>query len=91
VATSVKLAERDKQRLDRLQGELTARQGRKVAQQDLLSWLFDLGEAEQARYSRDAMRPMTSREISALRHLGVKAGARTREEEIDVTVARELP
>ncbi|MGA7860567.1 MAG: hypothetical protein WCB19_01765 [Thermoplasmata archaeon] len=89
MATSVKLAEHDKQRLDRLQGELTTRQGRKVAQQDLLSWLLDLGEAEKARYSRDALRPMTSREIAALRHLAVKTGSRTDEEDIDATVARE--
>ncbi|MCI4351891.1 MAG: hypothetical protein L3K14_00665 [Thermoplasmata archaeon] len=88
MATSVKLAEHDKQRLDRLQGELTARHGRKVAQQDLMSWLLDLGEAEKARYSRDALRPMTSQEITALRHLAVRTGSRTREEDIDATVAR---
>lgn len=89
MTTSVKLAERDKQRLDRLQGELTARQGRKIAQQDLLAWLLDLGEAEKARYSSDALRPMTSREIAALRHLAVKTGSRTREEDIDAAVGAE--
>lgn len=89
MATSVKMLERDKQRLDRLQGELMARQGRRVPQQEILSWLLDLGEAEKDRLARDAARPMNRREIAGLKALIVRTGIRTREEEIDQVLARE--
>lgn len=88
MATSVKMLERDKQRLDRLQGEIMARQGRRVAQQAILSWLLDLGEAEGHRQSQELARPMSTREIAALKRLTVRTGVTTHEENIDATVAR---
>lgn len=89
MATSVKMRERDKRRLDRLQGELTVRRGRKMSQQELLAWLLQLGEAEKHRLAEDAGRPMTDREIAAMERLVVRTGIRTREEEIDRVVAGE--
>jgi hypothetical protein len=89
MATSVKMRERDKRRLDRLQGELTVRRGRKMSQQELLAWLLQLGEAAKHRLSEDAGRPMTDREIAAMERLVVSTGIRTREEEIDRVVAVE--
>jgi hypothetical protein len=83
MTTSVKMLERDKQRLDRLQGEIMARQGRRVPQQKILAWLLDLGEAEKSRLAEDASRPMRGREISDLKRLAVRTGISTREEEID--------
>lgn len=88
MATSVKMLERDKQRLDRLQGEIMVREGRRVAQQAILSWLLDLGEAEGHRQSQHLARPMSAREIAALKRLAVRTGVTTREEDIDATVAR---
>lgn len=65
-----------------------ARQGRRVAQQEILSWLLDLGEAEKHRLGRGATRPMTPREMAGLKDLIVHTGIRTREEEIDEAVTR---
>ena len=87
MTTSVKMLERDKQRLDRLQGEIMARQGRRVPQQKILAWLLDLGEAEKDRLAEDALRPMRRREIADLKRLAVRTGISTREEEIDEAVA----
>ncbi len=88
MATSVKMLPRDKERLDRLQGEITVRRGRRLPQQAVLAWLLDLGEAQQRRWSNDSDRPMSPREIAGLRRLAVRTGITTREEEIDVTIAR---
>lgn len=82
------MLERDKQRLDRLQGEIMTREGRRVPQQTILSWLLDLGEAEERRSGRVAARPMSPREIAGLKRLTVRTGVATREEEIDATVSR---
>lgn len=82
------MLERDKQRLDRLQGEIMTREGRRVPQQTILSWLLDLGEAEGRRSGRVAARPMSPREIADLKRLTVRTGVATREEEIDATVSR---
>lgn len=87
MSTSVKMLERDKQRLDRLQGEIMARQGRRVPQQRILAWLLDLGEAEKDRLGEAASRPMRRREIADLKRLAVSTGISTREEEIDDAVA----
>jgi hypothetical protein len=90
VATSVKLLVRDKERLDRLQGEIMARRGRKVTQQTLLSWLLDLGEAEKDRLAEGASGPMSDREVAQLMRLVVRTGIPTQEEDIDDTISREI-
>lgn len=90
MATSVKLRERDKQRLDRLQGKIMARESRHVPQQTILSWLLDLGEAEERRRGQNAARPLSPREIASLKRLAVRTGVATREEEIDAAVARAI-
>ncbi len=87
MATSVKVRERDKERIDRLQSELARRRGRRVSQQELFTWLLNLGEAEKDRLLEDATRPMTDREIAALETLCVDTGVRTHEKEIDDVVA----
>ena len=87
MATSVKMLNRDKERLDRLQGEIVVHQGRRVPQHAILSWLLDLGEAEKNRWTKAAARPMSPRETAGLRRLVVWTGTATREEEIDATVA----
>jgi hypothetical protein len=89
VATSIKIRDRDKRRLDRLQGEAMARRGRKVSQQELVAQLLDLGESMRERLFEDASRPMTAREIAAMHSLIVDTGVRTREEEIDEVIASE--
>ena len=80
MASSVKMKERDKRRLDRLQRELTLRRRRKMSQQGILGWLLSLGEAEKARFAEDAERPMTDREIASMERLAVRTRTRTREE-----------
>lgn len=90
MATSVKMRERDKERLDRLQGEIMARRGHRVAQQDILSWLLDLGEGAKARLGEDGVAIMSPKEMAALLRLPVHTGVRTREEDIDDVVAAEV-
>ena len=90
MATSVKMREEDKRRLDRLQGELLAMRGRKVSQQDLLSWLLTIGEREPGRLGENAARPMTDLEIAAMMRLRVRAGGKGGEEDIDDDIAREI-
>ncbi len=90
MTTSVKLLERDKERLDRRQGEIMARPGRRVPQQKVLAWLLDLGEAEKDRMVEAAVRPMRGKELAELRRMTVRTGIRTQEEEIDETVAEAL-
>ena len=87
MATSVKMREEDKRRLDRLQGSLTLRSGRKVSQEELLSWLLNMGERNQDQLFADGPAPMTEKEIAAMARLAVRTGIRTREEEIDEAVA----
>ncbi len=87
MATPVRMRLRDKERLDRLQGEIMARQGRYVPQQEILSWLLDLGEAEDRHQAEEAVRPMSAREISGLKRLIVRTGIPTGEKEIDTDVA----
>jgi hypothetical protein len=89
MASSLKIRDRDKRRLDRLQGEAMARRGRKVSQQELVAQLLDLGESMRERLFEDASRPMTAREIAAMHRLIVDTGVRTREEEIDEVIASE--
>ena len=89
MATSVKMADQDKRRLDRLQGELMARRGRRVSQQALLSLLLDIAEGARERLLGDPAEPMTDREIAAMGRLSVATGVRTREEEIDGVVTGE--
>ena len=88
MATSVKMRERDKQRLDRLQGAMMSREGRRLPQQAILAWLLDLGEAEERRSTVDAARPMSPQEVTSLKKLVVRTGVHTREEEIDTAIAR---
>lgn len=83
MATSVKVRDEDKRRLDRLQGEIMVRRGRKVSQQDIVAWLLRLGEARPDEFADEYDRPMTEKEIAALMRLPVRTGIRTREEDID--------
>lgn len=90
MATSVKMTEEDKHRLDRLQGELMVHTGRRVSQQELLSRLLNLGEAERERLLEEGTIPMSAHEIDLMSHLCVDSHKRTREEDIDRAVAGEM-
>ena len=87
MATSIKVRERDKERLDRLQSELAHRHGRRISQQELVSWLLNIGEAEKERLLEDATKAMTERQIASLERLCVDTRVRSREEEIDDVLA----
>lgn len=90
MASSIKMRAADKERLDRLQGEIMARSGRRVPQEEILSRLLDLGEAQRHRLTEDPERQMNPREIAALKRLAVRTGVRTREEEIDRVLSRAI-
>lgn len=82
MASSVKIRDADKARLDRLQAELSARLGTKVSQQELLSMLIELGSREKGAYlPRPA--PIRAAEWRRLTSLMFDSGRRTREEDID--------
>jgi hypothetical protein len=89
VAASIKIRDADKRRLDRLQGEVMVRRGRKVSQQELLSMLLDLGYTFKDRLLADDARPMTTKEIEALHRLIVDTRRPSREEDIDMDVMSE--
>lgn len=90
MATSVKMTEEDKHRLDRLQGEIIVHTGRRVSQQELLSRLLSLGEAEKDRLLEEGARPMSAHEIDLMSHLCVDTHKRTCEEDIDRALAGEM-
>lgn len=84
MATSVKMREADKGRLDRLQAELTSRSGRKMTQEELLGRLVALGERERDRLAAPPLRGKAAEEVWArLRRLPVRTGIVTSWEEID--------
>jgi hypothetical protein len=85
---SVRIRVEDKERLDRLQRDLQAIRGRRISQQELLSWLVALAEGVKHRLGDDPDRLMTEQEISVLMRLPVRTGIRTREEDIDDDLAR---
>ncbi|HKZ60197.1 MAG TPA: hypothetical protein VJ547_10185 [Candidatus Thermoplasmatota archaeon] len=91
MATSIKIRDEDKRLLDRLQGEIMARRGRRVSQQDLVAWLLSLGDAHVDEFADHEDRPMTEREIATMLRLAVHTGIRTREEEIDRLLYGEGP
>jgi hypothetical protein len=64
--------------------------GRRVSQQELLSRLLNLGEAEKERLLGEGTRPMSAHEIDLMSHLCVATHKRTREEDIDRTLASEM-
>lgn len=83
--TSVKMREADKERLDRLQAEVTARMGAKVSQQDLLADLLDLAER---RLDELAPKPKRAAKgaIRRLLALPLDAGVTSREEDVDAAL-----
>jgi len=89
MATSVKMRDEDKQRLDRLQGELQALRGYRVPLQELMARIVTLAEGHKELLFEDAARPMTEKEIAAMRRLCVRTGIPTREEDIDDIIAEE--
>lgn len=82
MATSIKVREADKDRLDRLQAEITSRLGSKISQQDLLADLIDLAER---RIDELAPKPVEARK-NALRRLfalPTDAGIASSEADVD--------
>ena len=82
MASSVKIRDADKARLDRLQASLSAQRGKKVSQQDLLAELIDLGSREQ-NGALGAPKAMTDSQWKRIQALMFDSGRRTREEDID--------
>lgn len=82
VATSVKMQESDKARLDRLQARLTGLLGRRITQEVLLARLLALGETEIDRLAAPGSAE-PEEGAAKLSALPVRTGIRTREEEID--------
>lgn len=82
MATSVKMRDADKERLDRLQAVILAETGEKLTQQELLSRLLNLAEG---RWPMLVHRPTeaTAEQIEELLALPMDTGQETTEEEID--------
>jgi len=84
VATSVKMREGDKARLDRLQARLVAKTGQKITQEELLARIVALAESEEDRVAGAPARPKDAEEVwRRLQGLIVRTGKRTRPEDID--------
>ena len=82
VATSVKMRESDKARLDRLQAKLVGLTGKKMPQDVLLARLVTLGEADLDALAGLEAKPRKEA-VLTLFQLPVRTGIRTSEEEID--------
>jgi hypothetical protein len=86
MSTSVKLAEEDKKKLDKLQALVTLRSGRKLTQQELLSALIKDALAKSDEFAEvisGLKLPMNDEEFSRVRALASDWGVETRSEEID--------
>ena len=85
MATSVKMREADKGRLDRLQTRLSARLGKRVTQEVLLARLVALGEEHLDSLAGEGPAP-TKETLTRLMSLPTHTGIATKEEEIDQTL-----
>ena len=85
MTTSVKLDERDKKRLDRLQARLTMESGEKHTQQEILAALISKGLEDGGLLDSLARkwRPLTDAEYSAALSLTGDWGVTTRSQDID--------
>lgn len=86
MATSVKMDEETKSRLEELQAEIKLETGRKVTQQELLRRLVDDAYGSRAELIdsfRDTNNPLTEAEIEEFLSFTFDSGVETREEDID--------
>lgn len=86
MATSVKMDERTKDRLERLQAEIKLRTGTKVSQQELLSRLLDTAYESKPEFIdsfREEWDGLTDEEIEQLLAGTAASGNPVAEEEID--------
>jgi predicted transcriptional regulator len=82
VASTIRIRDADKDRLDRLQAEVTARTGRKISQQELLERLIMMGERQKEALMA-ADEGATEAQLERLLALPLRTGVPTREEDID--------
>lgn len=86
MATSVKMDERTKDRLERLQAEIKLETGRKVTQQELLKQLLDSAYESRSEFIdsfRDEWDGLSDDEIDRLLSGTVDSGNPVEEDEID--------
>lgn len=85
MATSIKVSETSKERLDRIQAKITLTQGRKVSLNDLIDALIrvSLDHEEELLEAAIGASPKDDGDVDALLSMGADWGVETRHDEID--------
>lgn len=89
MSTSVKLSEKDKEKLEKLQALVTLKAGEKVTQQELLSTLIREALAKDDEFVKKMVKtniPMSDQEYERILTLVEDWGVETSWEEIDQTL-----
>jgi len=86
MATSVKMDEETKSRLERLQAEIKLKTGKQVTQQAVLERLVERASESKAEFIdsfRDEFAPLSDEEIEAFHQGMIDSGEETDEDDID--------
>ena len=89
VYTTVKLTTRDKQNLERLRAELSARAGRRLTQQETLALLLSQAQRNAARLAAELAAPdfpVTDAQMARIRKMRKSWGVRVLDEGVDKIV-----
>jgi hypothetical protein len=89
VSTTVKVTKRDKQHLERLRAELSARVGRRLTQQETLATLLSQAQGHAARLAAELAAPdfpVSDAQMARIRKMRKSLGTRILDEGVDKIV-----
>lgn len=85
MSISVKISEKAKRVLDTIQARITLATGKKYSQQELLDMIIESSDDKDEIIRRlTKVKPLSKKEIDALKKLSVDWGIHTKEEDIDL-------
>jgi len=86
MSTSIKISQRDKEKLDKLQALITLESGEKVSQQDLMSALLEMAFTRKEEITKrlsEVRIPLTDEEYQRILEYITDWGIETKSEDID--------
>ncbi|MGH9877955.1 MAG: hypothetical protein ACRD5H_09970 [Nitrososphaerales archaeon] len=85
MSISIKISEKAKRVLDTIQARITLATGKKYSQQELLDMIIESSDDKDEIIRRlTKVKPLSKKEIDALKKLSVDWGIHTKEEDIDL-------
>ncbi len=86
MSISIKISEKAKRVLDTIQARITLATGRKYSQQELLDMIIESSDDNKEEIIRrlTKVKPLSKKQIDALKKLSVDWGIHTKEEDIDL-------